>query len=61
MISTVLHVCTFLAIAIILAFNIWTVAYFFWVLVCFVSQIFNLLSYVGASCETIDTVSATLT
>lgn len=60
MLSTVLNVWIFLAVVLILLVNIQNVAFLFWILVWFVSQVFNLLSYVGASCSSITSVSTIL-
>ena len=61
MLSNLLQLWLFLAIVVLLAVNIWNISYLIGVMVSFVSQVFNLLSYLGASCDTIVNVSWILT
>lgn len=61
MISTALNIGLTLALVVLLAINIWNVAYFFGLLTWFVEQLFNLTSYFWTSCWTITTVSAMFT
>lgn len=57
MVSTAMNIGLFVVIVVLLATNIWNVAYFFGLFSGYVWQVFNLMSYIGASCTTIMTVS----
>lgn len=57
MVSSVLNIWLFIVLLVLLALNIGSVAYFFWIIVWFFQLLFNILSYVGASCNTILNVS----
>lgn len=60
MLSSVLNIWIFIVLVIMLVLNITNIAYFFGVMLWFVKQVFWLLSYVGASCDSITFVSTTL-
>ncbi len=61
MVSSVLNIWLFLVLIMLLAVNIWNIAWFFWLLSWIVSQLFNVMSYFWADCTTITTVSTMFT